>query len=456
MAKTTNKPKKNDVSNDEKIKEWFTQNQSTEATKQTYTVFLQLFSDCVGKTPTEIISEAITEIKQGLMPAERKNKIYFAKFKECMDKKGYAPKSYTLGLNAVKSFFKANDIALSASINEKRGKKSLPLKENMNFITKDMIKNMLVNAKSIRDKAIFLVMATSGMARNEIRNLKVVDIEFNDDDNVSTITVRRGKTQVDYFTFISPEATIALKNYWDERNRYETTKIKSPDDYAFVTHATSYRSHGNQIQKETFIGLFSDLGKELGYGGKEKGDRGKATSHKLRKYFTSTYENAGMSKDKVDFLAGHQDKAIDLAYFIREKKTLRDLYIRYLPFITFEKTIEVKTADLKLIEELKIKHNQEIEAIKNAQKTQISTTTTAQTELEQLKAQMKEQQEQFNKQMEAQKQAQQEQFNEIMKQINMTPEQKIQQKEDNMKKLSTKLKPEISKENPENPPIPII
>jgi DNA-directed RNA polymerase subunit K/omega len=42
-------------------------------------IFSKLYCECVDKTPTQLIEEAIKEIKAGKIPAERKEAEYFAK-----------------------------------------------------------------------------------------------------------------------------------------------------------------------------------------------------------------------------------------------------------------------------------------------------------------------------------------------------------------------------------------
>src|SRR5450759_1264511 len=209
-------------------------------------------------------------------------------------------------------------------------RKSIPQKENQNFLNRDDIKKLVANAKNLRDKAIILCMVSSGMARNEILNLKIRDIIF-DTNNIGVVTVRREKAQVDYTTFISPEAKQALKNYFDERNRDEKLKVKGQNDNIFVTyeHGKNNSDKGNKLGGRTFLKNFHELGEQLGYG--NEGFMVKSRSHALRKFFASTLENAGMPKNKIDFMLGHTPSGNDFAYFQTDIEKLKELYIKYLP-----------------------------------------------------------------------------------------------------------------------------
>jgi hypothetical protein len=200
------------------------------------------------------------------------------------------------------------------------------------------------------------------MGLGEITDLRMSDITFGE-DGISTISIRRDKTSKDLTTFISPEATIALNQYIEERNRDTELKIKGKNDYVFVTYIEGSGNSvnignkggkkGGIISPRAFSRIFKKLGDELGYGNGD--DFVKTRSHALRKFFTSTLESAGFPKPKVDFMVGHTLKGIDLAYYNRDPAELKELYIKYLHHITFfDKTIEVRSLDTKDVEKLNV------------------------------------------------------------------------------------------------------
>ncbi|MBU4220935.1 MAG: tyrosine-type recombinase/integrase [Euryarchaeota archaeon] len=388
-----------EIEKDEKLLQWFTNNELAANTRVSYMGFMQLFCDCVGLTPSQLVAESISEIKAGLLPAERKIGGQIAKFKKCMTDKRYAPKSFHIGIAAIRSFYKAFDIPLPSGVI--KNKKAMPQRENNYFPKKEDITSLLTNAPNLREKAIILCMPTSGMGRQEIINLKVEDIQI-DSDDIGTIGmmngIRREKAQVDYVTFISPEAVHALKAYWAERDRLAASKENTtleelkkqkfshaeetlkrrqeiakklrvtPDAYAFMTYET-----GDKLSESHFAGIFHAMGEKLGYDDGIKGHYIKTRSHGLRKFFASTLENAGMPKNKIDFMLGHTPSGNDQAYFHHDITKLKELYKQYLPYITFEKKIEIRslnTEDGKKLAELEkslekkdlevLKANQEI------------------------------------------------------------------------------------------------
>ncbi|MFZ3384731.1 MAG: tyrosine-type recombinase/integrase [Candidatus Methanoperedens sp.] len=352
-----------DILKDAKLLQWFANSDLAESTQRVYLMYMKLFCECVGKTPSELISDAIIEIKAGKLPSERKELEYFAKYKICLKNKNMSPKSQSLAITCVRSFYRAYDIQLSASII--KIKKPMPLRQNMNFLSKDDIKKLITNCHSLRDRAIILCMVTSGMARQEIINLRMQDIVF-DDNDIGTVSVRRQKSQTDYMTFISPEAVHALKNYFEERGRTDKQKIKGQDDFVFVTYDNATR-----IDKGTYGKIFRTLAAQLGY---KNGDfQIKSKSHALRKFFASTLENSGMPKNKIDYMLGHTQNSSDLAYFRYDIGKLKEMYKTYLPYLTFDRMIEVRslnTEDAKRLEEV-VKENEGLKAEVERQKAKL-------------------------------------------------------------------------------------
>ncbi len=355
-----------EIEKDKKIGQWYSVYDLSKNTQKIYSVFMAQFCECIDKNPTELIKEAETEIKQGLLPSERNLVMHIAKYKNFLRDKNAAPKTQLSAIAAVKSFYKAFDIQIPAAA-AGRIKRVLPLKDNMHFLTKEDVKSLILNAANLRDKAIILLMATSGLARNEVINLRVRDITF-DDSGMGIIKIRRQKTTIDYITFCSPEAVIALKAYFGERNRIpqnvsahhpmplDKLKVKGDDDNCFVDY-----KYGSKITPSAFNSIFRREGDKMGYYN-GKGKYRKSRSHSLRKFFASTLENAGIPKNKVDFMLGHSSSGNDLAYFEQDPNKLKGLYIKFLPFITFEKTIEVRSLDTKDAERLDMleKENQKL------------------------------------------------------------------------------------------------
>lgn len=354
-----------DIRNDERVIQWFSLSELSEATRPSYTVFMQLYCECVGKTPTVLISEAMTEIKKGKLPAERKTVTYFAKYKDCLTQRGYAPKTFGYAISVIKSFYKQFDIDLSRMVS--KNKQRSRLKENDNLLSRDNVIRLINFSASVRDRAIILLMASSGMAQKEVIHLTFKDIEYI--DGIGVIGVRRSKTEVDYITFCSPEACEAMKVYLAERTNNEALAAHmGPDDVIFV----SYQGHkpggyqGAPIRPRSFTKIFNALAQRLDM----NNGRGwvLCSSHHLRSFFATTMENDGVPRAKVHVMLGHKSNDIDSAYFKDKSsesfKQLKQLYIDHVKAVSFLVTPTVTSlsnADRLAVEAIK----EENEALKN-------------------------------------------------------------------------------------------
>ena len=147
------------IKDDTRIIQWFSISDLSEKSQGTYLIYMKKFCSCIDKSPSELIKEAEEKTKTGLLLSERKTFEYLTIFKKCI--KDLAPKSQYLGMAVVKSFYETFDIQLSSSI--RKQKKSVPKRENQNFLKKEDIEKMITYSQNTRDKAIFLCMATSGM-----------------------------------------------------------------------------------------------------------------------------------------------------------------------------------------------------------------------------------------------------------------------------------------------------
>ncbi|MPZ07684.1 MAG: tyrosine-type recombinase/integrase [Nitrososphaeraceae archaeon] len=84
--------------------------------------------------------------------------------------------------------------------------------------TKDEIYKLLNAAADLRDKAMILVAASSGLRRDAIRSLRIGDLKLIEKYNLYQLTVYP-KTEQQYIAFCTPEATKAINEYLEWRKR---------------------------------------------------------------------------------------------------------------------------------------------------------------------------------------------------------------------------------------------
>jgi integrase len=333
---------------------WLTNIDATVSTERMFRRVVLDFCRFIDKTPEQVIAEYIGDLKQSKMMPERA--IYrdvprYLKYlrtekpnhlKRNGDvKKGLAPKSVGLYKSALRSFFVNHYIEFPIL---KRGDHSEPLEANANsFLNRTQMKELVTNTQNLRDRAIVLVVATSGMASNEFRNLKIKQCEI-DDNDIMTIRLRREKARFDYVTFASPEAVHALRDYWSERERALGREL-GPNDYVFVGERMQYIKGNIPLGERGVSQMFNRLGTALGYAVEDSGEMIATRAHAVRKYFSNTLRRAGMPKDYIDLLLGHKPKAVDRAYFQNLTDTLKDEYLKFLPHLTFHEDIIIKSLD---------------------------------------------------------------------------------------------------------------
>ena len=205
-------------------------------------------------------------------------------------------------------------------------------------------KTLLINNPLL--KAITLLMSSSGISRADTLNLTVNDYleatsdYHNDDDNVlrniidlnnnpvdviPTWHLRRQKTGQEYFTFSSPESTVAINSYlWSREDKL------TRDSRLFKVH------------ERYFNILFQRTNDMLKLGKVNNASR--FSPHSLRRYHATRLAEAGVSTDFINILQGRRNNNVAHESYIRVKPdVLREKYIGALPFLVVEDVSRVKS-----------------------------------------------------------------------------------------------------------------
>jgi len=331
-------------------------------TRDVYRVSLQKFMDFIQKTPEQVLAEYETS-------EDRNFKRLYA---QCMlsllsemQRKGYAPASISATLNAVRSFFKYNDLPLGF----------VPSGSNLiEFHNRDIMKEEIVeilNVANVRDRAFFCVLAQSGLRPSTVANLRIGDVEGILEENTLVpckITVRqentKGKFQ-EYFSFMGDEAVSYLKGYLKTRSKTLTaddyvftmcgeTREEAPVNPGVLTHIfrrilERLKNHGVldfKVKRKKMAVETSDhrpLRSHI--------SRGELRLYSLRKFFRKYAAQAG--PDYVNFWMGHTSSlGVDLHYFSRDVELHRNQYAeKAMPFLRLETPTPSESE--KQIEELR-------------------------------------------------------------------------------------------------------
>lgn len=354
-----------DLTDDKAVKYWVSLKGLAESTVKIYLNIMGSYCEFTGKLPNELIEEAEDEEIQGLRPRYRKVNNYLLDFQKQLKDNGKAPKTVDLYMNAVKSFYDANDIqvtklhrtAIDNSLEQNRGK----------LLTKEEIRRM-VDVAGPRERALIYTMALSGMAQEEARSLKIIQIieaiskeldrpiktidelislrDTEIENKVITLEIVRKKTHYRYITFLPPEALVQILSYLRERmhGKNEKIRIKNIKDPLFVLN------NGRKLTRDSVVTNIRETGLAAGFE-KENGAYSFWRAHAFRKYFISTIKNTIGDQVLAELLAGHKLRSIEDVYWYRDSEALRDRYLSALPHLSIDgaKVKDVLSKEYKIL-----------------------------------------------------------------------------------------------------------
>lgn len=357
-----------ELKEDKTIKEWLSSIRASDNTKRVYLEGMQAFTEWVKKTPEELLTEAEDEIKAGLLMRRRKIKSYFSEFRENLEKKELAPLTVKSRMTSISSFYKSNNIDLPIiprSIN-----KAKPQRKRREIPTKEGLQHILKFCDPL-ERALVLVGVSSGLAINEISNLTVSDFldGYDEKTGITTLNLTRKKVNYEFTTFLSREASTAVKEYIDWRNReginsehLNKQRITAREGYLFISRAIpdSYfklkkgkdKEKIRQLGVKSIMGIYRRLSEEANKSA-PYGEWNVIRSHNMRRFFNSQLLNANASLFFVDFCMGHTLDQVHDAYFRGKSEELKKTYLRFEPYVTIQKELDIAESPeyQKIIEE---------------------------------------------------------------------------------------------------------
>src|SRR5665647_1866741 len=372
---------------DAKIKLWLSRIGAKPNTKKSYTLGMQEYTEFTKMAPDDLILNAEADIRAGKLMRERNITLQLTEYREFLEEKGIAPMTIKGKMTAVCSFYKTNQIdlpVLARSVFRARAQK-----KRRTIPTKEDIQEILKHA-DILERAIILVGVSSGLAVNEIANLKMGEYRegYDEKTKITTLHLVREKVDYEFITCLSPEATKAVDDYLEYRRRQTTTHREnrenqlekqrnvSDDGYliikrhipdAYLTYkydkTKSHKENARikedmrKIDTESIITMYRRLCEEA-QKSTPAGEWNVIRSHTMRKYFNSTMLNAGASIFLVDYMVGHQLDGSHEPYFSGQPNRVREMYSKYVHYLIIN-----KEPDEALIQkyEGEVKKNKELE-----------------------------------------------------------------------------------------------
>jgi integrase len=349
--------KVSELKNDLLIIEWFETLNPKPTTEKNYIRAMREFTEWAGKTPNELLTEAEAEIRKGLLMRERNIKRYLIGFRKYLQNEKYASTSVKTYMTGVTSFYKSFDIEIPSL--PRSGNKAKPLQKNCEIPTKEDLQEVLKVCDPF-EKAILLVGASSGLSANEIINLKVSDFNkgYDPETEITTLKLRREKVGFDFITFLSPEASRAVLDYLKYRertiktgeikriNQLKKQRVVNDSGYLFIARQVpeefleSMDEELRKVEENSFLKIYRKLS-EKAQKNTNKGDWNLIRSHNVRKWFNSAMLNAGADSFHVEFFMGHTLDDTRAAYFRANPEKLRDLYQKYIPYLTVQREADI-------------------------------------------------------------------------------------------------------------------
>jgi integrase len=248
----------------------------------------------------------------------------------------YAPLSQKVFLTVPKSFFSFWKIPLDVDL----PRRACVLYHNHD-LTKKTIRQILSKA-SQRDRAIFLLMAESGLRSNTVVNLKYWQIKEDYEEGLIPMRILTPASEIkdhvgDRWSFIGEDGVKTLKEYLEPRMPLRD------QDYVFATEKPS-RVKGEQFTEASLSTIFRRITEHLKMEkGSPFGKPGHYRMHGLRKYFRN---NMKAEESFRKFWMGHS-LGVDAHYISRDSEEHRRRYAQgYKQLRIFEQASSVKLTEI--------------------------------------------------------------------------------------------------------------
>jgi integrase len=290
-------------------------------------------------------------------------------------KRNLSPSTISSYIVPISHFYQMNDVTINWKKLNKFKAKYYSVTEDKPY-TREQIKT-LVDAASLRDKCIVLLMCSAGLRRGAIPYLRLRDITKVEKYGLYRVNVYK-KEQEHYTTFCTPECARLIDQYleWRQhlgeqlksnsplfRARFDTiTQLNVPKP--LTVHSISFMIH--ELLDNTGVRPPSEINARTEL----------MQTHGFRKFFKTTCINSGMNALYSEYLMGHRS-GLTKSYFkptdmeLLEGNDKTQGYVAAINDLTINeecrlhKKVDDLTKEKNEIKIMEIKHNEEIQAMRD-------------------------------------------------------------------------------------------
>ena len=326
----------------------------------------------------ELIEEAQEEEKKGILIEKRLIGGRLRDFRKYLKSLKLSPASIRRMLAAVKSFYVNGYSIQMPKLGRDKDLASKIKTENKGIPSREDIIKALKTA-DLRERCIILGISSSGLSTTDFVDLRIKDFKegYDKDTGITVLDMRRTKTQRDFVTFFSVEATEAFNEYLKWRNQ-EKPKTSHPDllkgwekhvvysekDYLICKKYVPeeyLETRDEELRRESEKGLqtvFRTLAVRAGIA-RESGVWNLFRAHKLRSWFFSALINNKCPLEHAEIFMAHASKlgsSTNGTYYSLNIENLKETYLEYMPHLSLLTPVEVRIIETEGYRELTAKN----------------------------------------------------------------------------------------------------
>ncbi|CAD6368609.1 putative Integrase family protein [metagenome] len=266
----------------------------------------------------------------------------FKDFVIYLDKTGRSPRTIRFAISVSKGYLRQMEIKIDSEDLKQLVKLPKVVKIREIPLDKEIIARLLRNAKPKLHLTI-LVAASTGMRIGEIAQLKISDIDFNQNPVKVYLRANTTKTRQSRETFLTSETTNALKDYLKRYHKW-FEGIKDPQILERYVFTTVYRHRGPFIADSIIKTLQTELREIVrsipDLNVKDENGRQSIHLHSFRKFFRTIVGNA-VGRDFAEAIIGH-GFYMDTYYQLSDEKK-KEMFLQVEPYLTMSDFQAVET-----------------------------------------------------------------------------------------------------------------